>query len=163
MDIKKNFLVLSMIIALFLGLAACGKKGPPRPPGGEREFQWTWTRAELKNNCLSIQGGLQGNLDKFYEVILELQPSGSDNFCEGCPFLPMEREHFSRNAAMFKLETDSDNDTPSNMQTATVSITYCPDTPSPAYQWRMLGINVYQAMPNALTPIQYISTPLPLQ
>ena len=155
-----QFLVLTLL-CLCLILPACGKKGPPRPPAGEREFQWSWTLAEYnENGCLSIQAGLEGNLNKIYEVVVELQPATLDDLCIGCPFTPTEKRTFSLTEAMFKLDHQISSDDPAKTrQSATVNITYCPDTPSNAYQWRLLGINVYQAMLNALTPVQYITKP----
>lgn len=152
---------LLTLLCFSLILPACGKKGPPRPPAGEREFQWTWTQAEYnKNNCLSIQGGLEGNMDKIYEIVIELQPTTLENLCIGCPFVPIEKETFSLKEAMFKLDHQISSDDPAKTkQSATVNITYCPDDPADAYQWRLLGINVYQAMLNALTPVQYITKP----
>lgn len=162
MDMKKHTsITLAALFGLLLitSLAACGKSGPPRPPGGTQEFRWTWTRAEIVNDCLSIQGGMEGSMDNFYEIVLELQPSDMDGFCVGCPFLPVERESFSRRSAEFKIEQISEEQG-QNLQTATINILYCPDRKAPAYQWRLLGVNVNQVMPHALTPIQYLSSPL---
>ena len=160
MDIIKKLLVISICAGFALCLAACGKSSPPRPPGGVQEFHWTWTRAEIVNDCLSIQGGMEGNMDTFYEVVLELQPSDTEDFCAGCPFLPVERESFSRRESDFQLEQSGDG---GYAQSATISILYCPDRKTPAYQWRLLGVNVNQVIPHALTPIQYITSPLFLE
>ena len=162
MDLIKKLFFIAFFTGLILNLAACGKTGPPRPPGGVQEFHWTWTRAEIVNDCLSIQGGMEGNMDKFYEVVLELQPSDTEDFCAGCPFLPVERESFSRREANFQIEQVS-GDEGNLVQSATVSILYCPDRKTPAYQWRLLGVNVNQVIPHALTPIQYLTSPLFLE
>lgn len=173
MDLKKHLLpwnywrnmALFLLIALFV-LPACGKKGPPEPPFGGRDFQWTWTKAEFESSCLSISGGLEGNLDKLYEVVLEMQPTDSAEYCVGCPFLPVIRKSFSPREAMLSIEqtatTEAAPDSPAaKTQTGTINILYCPDIPSGAYQWRLLGVNVYQRLPNALTPVQYIAPPIP--
>lgn len=186
MDLKKHILrwhhwrnlALFMLMALFV-LPACGKKGPPEPPFGARDFQWTWTKAEFESSCLSISGGLEGNLDKLYEVVLEMQPTDSAEYCIGCPFLPVIRKSFSPREAMLSIEqtpgqtsgqasqqganADASPGGPTTKsETGTINILYCPDIPSGAYQWRLVGVNVYQRMPNALTPVQYITPPLAL-
>ncbi len=159
MDINRRFILILAGMFLIAMLVACGKSGVPQPPGGVQEFHWTWTRAEITNGCLSIQGGMEGNMDNFYEAVLELQPSDMDDFCVGCPFLPVERESFSRHSAEFKVEQIV-NDRGETVQSASVNIFYCPDRKAPSYQWRLLGVNVNQLMPHALTPIQYLSSPL---
>ena len=162
MDIRKFALLVLSVLLMATGLIACGKSGPPQPPGGVQEFRWTWTRAEIINDCLSIQGGMEGNMDNFYEIVLELQPSDMDGFCVGCPFLPVERESFSRRSAEFKMDQINEEET-GNIQLANINILYCPDRKAPAYQWRLVGVNVNQVMPHALTPIQYLSSPLSLE
>ena len=164
MDLTKNqfrlpgLLVIASLLVICFVLPACGKKGPPRPPAGDREFTWSWTRAEYRNDCLSIQAGLEGNLDKIYEVVIELQPTSLEELCVGCPFLPLEKETFTLKEAMFKPEHQISSDDPAKTrQSASINLTYCPSDPAPAYQWRLLGINVHQAIPNALTPVQYIT------
>ena len=147
MDMNRRVILIAAGILLIIMLVACGKSGAPQPPGGIQEFRWTWTRAEITNGCLSIQGGMEGSMDNFYEVVLELQPSDMEDFCVGCPFLPVERESFSRNLVGFKVEK-------------AVNIFYCTERKAPSYQWRLLGVNVNQLMPHALTPIQYLSSPL---
>ena len=159
MDINRRIILISVVMFLIAMLVACGKSGVPQPPGGVQEFRWTWTRAEITNGCLSIQGGMEGSMDNFYEVVLELQPSDMEDFCVGCPFLPVERESFSRNSVGFKVEK-AVNDQGETVQNATVNIFYCPERKAPSYQWRLLGVNVNQLMPHALTPIQYLSSPL---
>lgn len=160
MDISKKWSSLLLIIALAAGLAACGKSSPPMPPGGVQQFAWTWTRAEIVNQCLAVQGGLEGNMDNFYEVVLELQPSTTEDFCIGCPFLPVERETFSRRAADFKPTSTAADGT---VQTATIALTYCPERKAPSYQWRLVGVNINQITPHALTPIQHLTSPLGLE
>ena len=160
MGIARKWIYAFILCAL--GILSCGKSGPPEPPGGVQEFYWTWTRAELLNQCLTIQGGLEGNMDNLYEVVLELQPSDNEDFCAGCPFLPVERETYSRRAAAFKIERQADT-AAGELQMATIALTYCPDRKASSYQWRLSGINVNQIAPHALTPIQQISDPLGLE
>ncbi|MBQ4132140.1 MAG: hypothetical protein IJD04_00185 [Desulfovibrionaceae bacterium] len=162
MDLSKKLICLLFLTISGAALAACGKSGPPQPPGGVQQFSWTWTRAELINECLAIQGGMQGNMDNFYEVVLELQPADSEDFCIGCPFLPAERQSFSRRAAGFKIEQLSEG-AAGPVQDAAIALTYCPERKAPAYQWRLLGVNVNQIAPHALTPVQYLASPLSLE
>lgn len=133
-------------LALLLACSACGVKGSPKPPSSKNTFSWLYADATIRNDCLSIVAGLQGEFDNLDSVRLEVEPTGNLDDCEGCPFRPAETEVFNASDLVISPE-------------GVLPLLYCPEQKSHLYRWRLIGVNTYPTLPNALTPVLIVEDP----
>lgn len=141
-------LLLMLGLALALTLAGCGKKGMPQPKDKAELFSWKSASATgTSNNCLAVQGELQGNVSNVEAIFLELQTMDSAESCPGCPFTPNETTSY---APQVTGGADSK---------ARLSITYCPQRKASVYRWRLVGRSVYAVFPHELSPVQTVVMP----
>lgn len=136
---------LIMILAV-AGLAACGKKGYPQPPGDKNTFAWVYADANIRNDCLSLRGRLQGDYNNLESLRLEVEPTGNIDDCVGCPFQPVETEVFYA------------SDIGMN-EAGEFTLLYCPEQKSHMYRWRLIAVNSYHTLPNVLTPVLSVEDP----
>ena len=136
-------LIFTLTIA---GLTACGKKGNPKPPGTKNTFAWVYADASIGNECLSICGRLQGDYGNLESMRLEVEPMGEVNDCIGCPFNPLETEIFY--ASNLNMAENGE-----------FTLLYCPQQKSHIYRWRLIAVNTYHTLPNALTPVLTVEDP----
>ncbi len=123
-----------------LALAGCGKMGDPKPVKSPEMFDFAASSASgTENNCLIVQGTVNGKIANVETLVLELSPVNGPEDCPGCPFNPREYAEFSASDA--QLDDESGR----------FAFSYCPVTPAPMYRWRLTGKNVYHGLPYVLT------------
>ncbi|MDR2161891.1 MAG: hypothetical protein LBO77_07150 [Desulfovibrio sp.] len=141
MRIAFIFLSVPVLLGCFVLTAACGKKGDPEPRDEARTFRWAEAEAAMAGPCLAFRGVLEGAFANLDGIRVEVAPvQGSEN-CPGCPFVPRETAQFSPRDAGF------------DPASGAVTFAYCPG-PAPAYLWRIIGINIYTALPHAVSPVK---------
>ena len=144
--IPRLFLVAALIFVIPAAFAGCGKKGLPQPDYSEQHFSWrnvSATRGE--SGCLTVNGQVSGQARNVQYINLELQEYDQD--CLGCPFVPTETHRVDAAQAWQGQAGES------------FRFTYCPGRIDKAYRWRLSGQNVYQGMPQVLTPVRLIAAP----
>ncbi len=141
--LSRTHRIASFIVALVLCLTftACGKKGNPEPRDAGQSFSWVTVEAIMAGKCLAFSGTLQGAYGNLDGVRLELSAVGGPDDCPGCPFVPREVYVFSPADAGF------------NAKAGSVAFSYCPSK-AEAYQWRLIGMSVYNSLPHAVSPVQ---------
>ncbi len=139
-------LTLCLLLALFLALAACGKKSNPKAPGVKNTFSWVYVDAAIRNDCIAVRGRLQGDYNNLESIRFEVEPVGNVDDCVGCPFRPLETEIFY--AADINMSADGE-----------LTLLYCPEQKSHIYRWRIIAVNSYHTLPNALTPVLTVEDP----
>ena len=142
----KKLLTLLLAALLVLSLAACGKKGNPKSPGTKNTFSWVFVDANIRNECLSLRGMLQGDYVNLESIRLELEPAGNIDDCIGCPFRPLETEVFYASDVALS-------------EAGEFTLLYCPEQKSHLYRWRLIAVNAYHTLPNILTPVLTVEDP----
>ena len=135
------FLPAFLVLLCLFSLVACGKKGDPEPRDASRSFSWAEVQATMAGKCLAFSGKLQGAYGNLDGVRLELSAVGGPDDCPGCPFVPREVYVFSAKDAGF------------NQRDGSVGFSYCPGA-GQAYQWRLIGMSIYNSLPHAVSPVQ---------
>ena len=134
-------LLAALLFSCILVTAACGKKGGPEPRDASKSFSWTEVSASMAGRCLAFTGKLQGAYGNLDELRLELSAVGGPDDCPGCPFVPRE------------VYTYSPQDVGFNAKDGSIGFSYCPGK-AEAYQWRLIGVSVYNSLPHAVSPVQ---------
>ena len=133
-------LALFLLVCIF-AVTACGKKGNPEPRDDSKSFSWVQVEGVMAGKCLAFTGKLQGAYGNLDGVRLELSAVGGPDDCPGCPFTPREVYVFSASDAGF------------NQRDGSVGFSYCPGK-AQAYQWRLIGMSIYNSLPHAVSPVQ---------
>lgn len=102
---------LSAICALLLlaqfALSGCalGKKEWPAAQKSEDSFTLELIKGERKDNCLLLEVAVSGAANRLYRASIQYEIlGGSDGEgCDGCPFVPRDAVHFTRNQNDFAL------------------------------------------------------------
>ena len=144
--IRSSLALICLLLVIALGLAACGKKSNPKAPGTKNTFSWVYVDAAIRNDCINVRGRLQGDYVNLESVRLEVEPVGNTDDCVDCPFRPLETEIFY--ASNINMSPDGE-----------ITLLYCPEQKSHIYRWRLIGVNSYHTLPNAMTPVLFVEDP----
>lgn len=142
----KLVLIACLVLAFAFVLAACGKKSNPKAPSTKNTFSWVYVDAAIHNDCINVRGRLQGDYVNLESIRLEIEPAGNADDCVGCPFQPLETEIFY--ASDINMSADGE-----------LTLLYCPQQKSHIYRWRLIAVNSYHTLPNALTPVLSVEDP----
>lgn len=128
--------LLCIGLALLLAPGGCGKGGMPQPVDTSRNFSWKEVDAAPAGGCLAFTGSFEGAYENFAGLRVEIAALAGPEDCPGCPFVPDKVVEISAAMAGF------------DPQKGSIGFSYCPRK-SPAYRWRLAGINKYSRLPHA--------------
>lgn len=143
MNALKNYSLLCILLALTI-LTGCGKKAMPQPKDSKEYFAWKNSVATSSGDCINISAELSGAIRNIDGILLEVEPVGANNTCYECPFLPTERQSYNYDNVVL------------DGKRYQIAMTFCPETKSPAYRWRLVGRNVFRTFPYAMTPVHLL-------
>ena len=132
-----------LLSLLLIGtLCACGKEGPPIPRDQRDMFAWGDTAADFSDDCLLFVGQLSGAHKNANLFALELE-AATDGICLDCPFRPGE---------FLAL-------TPVRAENGSFTFRHCPASMADVYRWRLIAKNVFQSLPQAVSPVKIVRRP----
>jgi hypothetical protein len=139
MNKRNQTLNVLYIFLIFIGLlfSACGKTGYPQAADDNLTFNWLESGAAPAGRCAFFTGKLDGALQSFGGIRLELEGLNSTADCPGCPFIADEAAELSPADAGF------------NAATGEIGFSYCP-RPAAAYRWRMIAMSTLNRLPHAV-------------
>lgn len=144
--------LIAAVFALFIILqfsfgCALGKKEWPSPKESEDRFGLEMLAAERTDNCLLLKIAVTGAADRLYRASIQYETvGGAGGGCDGCPFVPRDAVHFTRDQQDFVL----------NGNTLTLSL--CSLEPGTEYRFRVAGKSELSASPLVYTNV-YVTTP----
>lgn len=97
--------LLLFIQATLLG-CALGKKEWPSAQQSEDSFSLELIKGVRQDNCLLLEISVKGAAHRLWRASIQFEAVGGDNGdgCTGCPFVPRDAVHFTRNQKGFVLE-----------------------------------------------------------
>ena len=102
--ISINLLILLILTTLFG--CAMGKKEWPKAQESEDSFRLELIKGERRDNCLFLEIAVHGTVHRLWRASIQYEAVGSDNGegCSGCPFVPRDAVHFTRDQKGFVLD-----------------------------------------------------------
>lgn len=140
--------VLLLLLQFALFGCALGKKEWPAAQESDDSFTMELMVGDRQDNCLLLEVAVNGAVNRLYrasiqyEIVGDIEGSG----CEGCPFVPRDAVHFTRNQKDFVL----------NGHTLTLSL--CNLDPGKEYRFRVAGKSELPTSPLVYTDV-YVTTP----
>lgn len=132
-----------LLLALVLGLMACGKREWPAPISSEDKFRWRSVQVMRSQGCvivsLEASGGWQ-NIDTV-NVMLEPVGDGPGDGCASCPFSPRIIRPFKSGDAGFKRDMNR------------IVLTVCELDPHKTYRVQAVGFNIFPSLGTVLTEL----------
>lgn len=142
-----------IIILLLFGLAvmsgcALGRKEWPTAQASEDTFTLSLMEGVRQDNCLVLQVAVKGAAQRLWRasVLYEAVGSGEGQGCSGCPFVPREAVHFTRDQKGF------------GMQGSILKLSICGLEPGTEYRFRVSGKSELPTMPLQYTDV-YVAAP----
>ncbi|MDD3313662.1 hypothetical protein [Pseudodesulfovibrio sp.] len=136
-------LLLAFLVALLASGCALGKKEWPEPQLREDNFSLKLAAAEKRDGCLLLDVMVAGAKERLYRVSIEYEAVGDaeGEGCIGCPFVPRNAKHITRDSAEFKLEGRR------------LSISLCGLDPYKTYRFRVTGQSELPTVPLVHTDV----------
>ncbi|BCS87182.1 hypothetical protein [Pseudodesulfovibrio sediminis] len=144
--------ILTIVLLLFtltvLGGCALGRKEWPQAVESEDTFKLKIIEGVRQDDCLTLNVGVTGATHRLWRASIQYEAvgSGEGEGCEGCPFVPRDAVHFTRDQHGFTVQ---DN----HMQ-----LSFCGLTPGTEYRFRVVGKSELPTMPLEYTDV-YMSLP----
>lgn len=134
--------LLLLCAAVFTG-CALGKKEWPHPVESEDTFSLEVMAAKRTDTCLLLTLAVGGAAGRLYRASIQYEPVGDGDGagCDGCPFVPRQAEHYTRDQSAFDL------------QGSTLKLSLCGLDPQTSYRFRVAGKNDLPAIPIVYTDV----------
>lgn len=98
---------ICLLIFVLASLSGCalGKKEWPVAQESEDTFTFELVMGDRQENCLSLEINVNGAVNRLYRASIQYEVVGGDDGegCIGCPFVPRDAIHFTRNQSGFDL------------------------------------------------------------
>lgn len=138
---------LLAIAQLTLSGCALGKKEWPEAQESDDRFALEFLAGERNDNCLILDVAVSGAAHRLYRASIQYESvGGEDGGCEGCPFVPRDAVHFTRNQNNFAL---NGND---------LTLSMCTLEPGVEYRFRVAGKSELPTSPLVYTDV-FVTTP----
>ena len=138
-----------LLLAQFV-LFGCtlGKKEWPSAQQSEDTFSLELIKGERTDNCLLLEVAVSGAVERLYRASIqyEIVGGGEGGGCEGCPFVPRDAVHFTRNQREFALQGNN------------LTLSLCTFEPGTQYRFRVAGKSELPTSPLVYTDV-YVTTP----
>ncbi|MGL1862354.1 MAG: fibronectin type III domain-containing protein [Pseudodesulfovibrio sp.] len=145
--------LISAICALLLfaqfALFGCalGKKEWPSAQESQDSFDLELIIGERNENCLVLEIAVAGAVDRLYRASIQYEIVGGDSGgCDGCPFVPRDAVHFTRNQKEFLMNGNN------------LTLSLCDLEPGTEYRFRVAGKSELPTTPLVYTDV-FVTTP----
>lgn len=142
-----------IITLLLFGLTvvtgcALGRKEWPSAQQSEDKFTLELMEGVRQDKCLMLQIAVKGTASRLWRASVLYEAVGSEEGqgCSGCPFVPREAVHFTRNQEGFVLQGNI------------LKLSICGLDPGTEYRFRVSGKSELSTMPVQYTDV-YIASP----
>ena len=127
---------------------ALGKKEWPSSQDSEDTFGLELVVGDRQDNCLLLEVAISGAAERLYRASIQYEIVGGDNGggCEGCPFVPRDAVHFTRDQKDFALNGNN------------LTLSLCTLEPGTEYRFRVAGKSELPTSPLVYTDV-YVTTP----
>lgn len=144
---KLTTIALLLALSLLFG-CAMGKKEWPKSQESEDSFTLELIEGVRQDNCLILEISVKGAAHRLWRASVQFEAVGGDNGegCAGCPFVPRDAVHFTRNQKGFALEGN-------NLQ-----LSICNLEPGKEYRFRVAGKSELPTSPLVYTDV-YVASP----
>ncbi|MFH1915217.1 MAG: hypothetical protein ABIK45_13200 [Pseudomonadota bacterium] len=146
--IRRGTIVRCLVVLLVLALPALtgcvlGVKDWPQPVKAEDAFTLEVMAAMKTDTCLLLTLSVGGAVERLYRASIQYEAvgDGDGQGCEGCPFVPRNAEHFTREQGAFDLHG------------STLKLSLCGLDPQTRYRFRVAGKNDLPALPIVSTEV----------
>lgn len=145
---RSALIVITLLIPIQFILFGCalGKKEWPSAQKSEDAFKLELIIGDRQENCLLLELEVLGAVDRLHRASIQYEKVGENDGCIGCPFVPREAVHFTRNSNDFRLNN--------NM----LSLSLCSLDPNSEYRFRVVGKSELPNSPLVYTDV-YVTTP----
>jgi len=141
------FAILLFSLQTLVG-CALGRKEWPTPRESDDRFSMKLMEGVRQDNCLLLEVGVTGAGHRLWRASVQYEAVGTDKGqgCDGCPFVPREAVHFTRDNERF------------DMQGEILKLGICGLDPGVEYRFRVVGKSELAAMPLEQTDV-YVAEP----
>lgn len=145
---KLVFLATLLFSAQVLVGCALGRKEWPTPQESEDRFSMRLMEGIRQDGCLLLDVDVGGASHRLWRASVQYEAvgDGEGQGCAGCPFVPREAVHFTRDNEQF------------DMQGEILKLSICGLEPGVEYRFRVVGKSELAAMPLEQTDV-YIAEP----
>lgn len=144
---RLQYVITTLTLLVLLAGCTMGKKNWPEVIASEDAFTLEILTAERKDNCLLLQLGVSGAVNRLYRASIQYeQVGGDDGGCIDCPFVPREALHVTRNQKEFILNGN------------TLELSLCSLSPGTEYRFRVAGKSELPTTPLVFTDV-YVTGP----
>ncbi|QJB57719.1 hypothetical protein [Pseudodesulfovibrio sp. zrk46] len=139
-------IIIPLILLFFFSGCALGKKEWPSAVESEDTFTLKLMATAVQNNCIFMKVVVDGASHRLYRATIQYEYVGDGGGCVGCPFVPRDVVHFTRNQTEF------------DMSGNTLSLSLCGIDQDKEYRFRVAGKSELPASPIEYTDV-YVTTP----
>ncbi|OIQ48980.1 hypothetical protein BerOc1_03738 [Pseudodesulfovibrio hydrargyri] len=105
---RKSVAATTLLLFALAVLAGCalGRKQWPEATRSEDRFNLKLMDGERIDDCLVLRVGVSGAVERLWRASVLYEPVGDEEGqgCVGCPFVPREAKHFTRDQQGFDLQ-----------------------------------------------------------
>lgn len=140
------FIVIIMAQFTLLG-CALGKKEWPEPQASDDTFSLELIKADRQDACLVLEVAIKGAANRLYRASIQYEVVGGEDGegCIGCPFVPRDVVHYTRDQREFMLASKI------------LKINLCDLDPARNYRFRVAGKSELPTSPIVYTDV-YVTT-----
>lgn len=141
--------VIFALTAFLFVVAGCalGKKEWPEARSSDDTFSLELMVGERKDNCLLLEVGVTGAVDRLYRASIQYERVGGEGGgCEGCPFVPRDAKHVTRDQSEFVMNGN------------TLTLSMCTLESDVEYRFRVVGKSELPTSPLVYTDV-FVTTP----
>lgn len=145
----RRLAVMCALAALLSVVAGCalGKKEWPAARSGDDNFAMELMVGERKDNCLLLEVAVTGAVDRLYRASIQYERVGGEGGgCDGCPFVPRDAKHVTRDQSEFVMNGNA------------LSLSMCTLEPGVEYRFRVVGKSELPTSPLVYTDV-FVTTP----
>jgi len=135
--------IVALVLAFALVGCALGKKEWPQAQASEDMFTLQVLAAKRTDTCLLLTLQVDGAVNRLYRASIQYEAvgGGDGQGCDGCPFVPRDAEHFTRDQAAFDLKGNI------------LKLSLCTLEPGTQYRFRVAGKSELAATPLTYTDV----------
>jgi len=125
-----------------------GKKEWPEPQESQDSFSLELLVGDKQDNCLLLEIAITGAVERLYRASIQYEFVGDVEGagCDGCPFVPRDAVHFTRNQKGFALNGNN------------LTLSLCGLDSGKNYRFRVAGKSELPTSPLVYTDV-YVTTP----
>lgn len=148
MQLPLKNLYLAILCLTLLSGCALGKKEWPSAQESEDSFSLLLIEGIRQENCLMLEIAVNGASHRLWRASVQYEIVGGEDGegCTGCPFVPRDAVHFTRDNKGFVLEGRN------------LKLSICSLDPTKEYRFRVAGKSELPSSPIEYTDV-YVASP----